>query len=717
MIWGEPLERRLLLHAFVSNGVLIMQQASPGALVNDTFIVSYDPATFEVLMNHQGSDAHPGARTSIALFSSIRIECGPGDDVVVVQGTGNRPIAINCGDGNDSITLQNTDNNLASVEGGAGNDSVTGGGEADSIRGGDGVDSLAGGGGNDTLYGDQFILSGPGFDDRLDGGAGADTLYPGLGNDTAFGGPGNDYVSDGGGNNLLFGDEDADQIFGGPDTSYISGGDGNDSLYGDAQSDTLFGGPGNDLLAGFAGEDWMYANDAQRDTVNGGDGADWADVDAQDVIVDAEERIGVQTAYNGAAWPLPTLIQAENFDFGGEGAAYHDNDFNLATSGYRGKTSVDLGSTLISFFPPIVLTHVVGDAGEWLEYTVDVPATGGYEIRTAVSSAGPGGTFHYEVDGVTKTPTLTVPDTSAVFGYRSVTWGGINLPAGRHVLRLALDTASATTGHVGNFESISLDAEGRQGYPAGLAPIPGTVEAENFDTGGEGVAFHDTTLANEGAAYRNTAVDVQANTDGGGGYHAAVIRAGEWLEYGVNVGRAGTYVLSARVASQGSGGTFHVNFNGVNKTAAITIPNTGTWDTWQTLTRTVTLGAGEQIMRIAMDTSGALGYVGNINWVRVMPLPGDANLDGRVSFTDWTLLERASGQPVQPWGPGDLNGDGVSNFTDIRLLLDNYGATAAPGVPADPVAGSPGSSPPRPAPIPKPAAVSRPTVRTVQRAT
>ena len=34
--------------------------------------------------------------------------------------------------------------------------------------------------------------------------------------------------------------------------------------------------------------------------------------------------------------------------------------------------------------------------------------------------------------------------------------------------------------------------------------ITGFVQAENFDNGGEGVAFHDTTAGNAGNVFRNT---------------------------------------------------------------------------------------------------------------------------------------------------------------------------------------------------------------------
>ncbi|MDO8686315.1 MAG: hypothetical protein Q7J78_06575 [Clostridiales bacterium] len=36
----------------------------------------------------------------------------------------------------------------------------------------------------------------------------------------------------------------------------------------------------------------------------------------------------------------------------------------------------------------------------------------------------------------------------------------------------------------------------------------GTIQAENFDNGGEGVAYHDSDATNSGGQYRSTGVDI-----------------------------------------------------------------------------------------------------------------------------------------------------------------------------------------------------------------
>jgi len=155
-------------------------------------------------------------------------------------------------------------------------------------------------------------------------------------------------------------------------------------------------------------------------------------------------------------------------------------------------------------------------------------------------------------------------------------------------------------------------------YGGTPAPLPGTVQFENYDAGGEGVAYHDTTSGNTGGTYRSNNVDVQATTDAGGGYIVGWVQAGEWLNYTVKVAAAGTYAIDVRIASNGAGGTFHIEVNGVNKTGMLTVPNTGGWQTWQTITKTgVALAAGQQVIRVVMDSIGPSGAVANFNWFAV----------------------------------------------------------------------------------------------------
>jgi probable HAF family extracellular repeat protein len=54
-------------------------------------------------------------------------------------------------------------------------------------------------------------------------------------------------------------------------------------------------------------------------------------------------------------------------------------------------------------------------------------------------------------------------------------------------------------------------------------------------------------------------------------------------------------------------------------------------------------------------------------------LPGDANADGKVDFTDLLTLAQNYGKAGATWEQGDFNGDGTVNFSDLLALAQNYG--------------------------------------------
>ena len=62
--------------------------------------------------------------------------------------------------------------------------------------------------------------------------------------------------------------------------------------------------------------------------------------------------------------------------------------------------------------------------------------------------------------------------------------------------------------------------------------IPGTIEAEDYDLGGQNNAYFDNDYENQGGEYREDGVDVVTNDNG---YAIGYTEVGEWLEYSVNV--------------------------------------------------------------------------------------------------------------------------------------------------------------------------------------
>jgi hypothetical protein len=140
-------------------------------------------------------------------------------------------------------------------------------------------------------------------------------------------------------------------------------------------------------------------------------------------------------------------------------------------------------------------------------------------------------------------------------------------------------------------------------YPDPDSPhqIPGIIQAEDVDSGVEGVAFHDLTDGNIKGQYRSdTSVDIEACTDTGGGYSLADIQNGEWVEYTVMVNETAKYNFSFRVATQMSSQSFGLLVDNVSVAASVSVPNTGGWQTWTTITvPNINLTQGQHVLRLA----------------------------------------------------------------------------------------------------------------------
>ncbi len=152
------------------------------------------------------------------------------------------------------------------------------------------------------------------------------------------------------------------------------------------------------------------------------------------------------------------------------------------------------------------------------------------------------------------------------------------------------------------------------GYPHA---IPTRIQAEDFDVGGAGVAYKDADVGNNGAQYRTSEdVDIEICYDAGGGYGVGWLEEGEWLEYTVNVPVGGEYPIDIRVASLMTGGVFHLEFDGVDRTGEVTVPVTTGWQNWETVSTTAVLASGEHVMRFVPETDGF-----NVNWFEFPAAP------------------------------------------------------------------------------------------------
>lgn len=82
-------------------------------------------------------------------------------------------------------------------------------------------------------------------------------------------------------------------------------------------------------------------------------------------------------------------------------------------------------------------------------------------------------------------------------------------------------------------------------YKGIRATLPGKIELENYDEGGNNVGWYDATTGNSDKQYRSNDVDIRKD---GSNYVVTNTKAGEWMKYSVTSDLHAAYYLSARVA-------------------------------------------------------------------------------------------------------------------------------------------------------------------------
>jgi len=270
----------------------------------------------------------------------------------------------------------------------------------------------------------------------------------------------------------------------------------------------------------------------------------------------------------------------------------------------------------------------VGGANSFFVNTIkftDAPAGPSVSFTSPTSSTGfvQGSPIPLEATATTPTgtisnvkfyngTTLLSTDDSSPYSYSWTT-----ATAGSHVLKAVATDNSGTMVE----DTITIKVNTAQGpYQGKVHPIPGTIQLEEYDEGGNGFAYMDATPGSQVTpvvTFRpNEDVDLEVCTDTDGGYNLGFATAGEWVEYTVNVTTAGAYDLDLRVACDGEGRTVSLSMDGAPLGSAIAIPTTGGWQTWSTFSvKNLSLKAGQQVLRL---TIGATDYV-NMNYITFSP--------------------------------------------------------------------------------------------------
>lgn len=145
----------------------------------------------------------------------------------------------------------------------------------------------------------------------------------------------------------------------------------------------------------------------------------------------------------------------------------------------------------------------------------------------------------------------------------------------------------------------------REPYNGDAAELPGTIKAEEYDKGAQGVTYND--------ASRST---------------TTALKDGAWMEYSVDVKEDGLYQMEVEVASTKSGGVMHLAEYGKDNLTFLTnmaeVPNTGGASVWQTIRVPMMqeLTAGRHVLTLMVDKGGF--YIKSMTFkpVREVKIPG-----------------------------------------------------------------------------------------------
>jgi len=92
--------------------------------------------------------------------------------------------------------------------------------------------------------------------------------------------------------------------------------------------------------------------------------------------------------------------------------------------------------------------------------------------------------------------------------------------------------------------------------------------------------------------------------DANGGKAVGYISNGEWLEYTINVEESATYKMAITYSSLNGGGEIGIDIDGSALMSGIAITTTGSWNTYTDLIESITLPAGEHILRFNVEENG-----------------------------------------------------------------------------------------------------------------
>jgi hypothetical protein len=297
-------------------------------------------------------------------------------------------------------------------------------------------------------------------------------------------------------------------------------------------------------------------------------------------------------------------------------------------------------------------------------------------LSWTASTVGPGCSITYNVyesttSGFTPSSSNLIANNVSGTTYSA---GGLAASTTYYYVVEAVDSFGSSTASTQASATTSTGSTTEGPYGGRAAAIPGTVMAENYDTGGQGVGYNVTSVNGTDNGYRSDGVDLETASAPATGNDIGWTAAGQWFRYTVNIATAGTYTVSILVAAPGAvADAFHIsNSAGTNLSGSVAVPATGGYQAWVTVTATVTLPAGTQTLTVNQDEAGW-----NIDSM-IFAASGSSSTAGVAINFEGPAVSNAGGGDNSFAADEDFAGGGKATPTTATISTTTAGVNAAP---------------------------------------
>jgi CSLREA domain-containing protein len=317
--------------------------------------------------------------------------------------------------------------------------------------------------------------------------------------------------------------------------------------------------------------------------------------------------------------PIPGTIQFEDYNTGGQNVGYFDTTTGNNGGKYR-SDDVDIQSCTDPTTPAGQLCYNIGwtAPGEWLAYDVYTEQGGFFALTVRVATPSNGRSLTVKLDDAVVLANVAIPNTGGYQVWASLTTDSFEIPSGTHRITVVTNASGA---NLNEFSVVSAD-EPPPPPPPGT-PIPGIIQAEDYNQGGQNVGYYDTTAGNTGALYRSDDVDIQACSDpstpgGESCFNVGWTVTNEWLAYDVYTAEGGSFTLTFRVATPSNKKSYTVQLDGVEVLPTVAIANTGGYQKWSDVTTSsIAIPTGTHTLKIIANGTNI-----NFNYFRVNAAQG-----------------------------------------------------------------------------------------------